>query len=514
MALFAIERAEGQNCSCDSLNTIILVDEEIDSDSYSFAAGDSVCFEGSGTFVGTLNFAGDFTLCIDEGITFEVSSDFTTPDSTNWGQIWSGNWVINNYGKFVGNTVITIQDGQVFNNYSFGDYDTYGDADSDLCIEAGFYIPPDIPPGEDCEDYEDVHESNDQLNIEEGGVFNNYGSINVSGDFVNNGEFNSDENAIINVGNEFHNESGDADFYSLRAYGEITNTGEITLRGIIESVTDGFRNARDGESGTVKGIGSPCVIIRTATFIENNGDDSVLDGELGTIVLDSRDRNYDRSGDENPEVYAVGQADQVNISEACLAVLPVVWQGLHVDYFSGSGKGVNVYWSTLKEWETSHYEVERSIDGVDDFKPIGRVDAVGWSDIIVHYEFVDNELPFIAKRLYYRLKQVDLDGSYTYSETLMVALPEVKVSKGVWKVYPNPLDGKSVRIALMDEDFYQDEVIYFRVFNPISSSLYKAAASLGQLEILVPAELNNFSSGLVVLEIRWAEHVEYIKVIK
>ncbi|MDN3668803.1 hypothetical protein QWY93_05630 [Echinicola jeungdonensis] len=486
----------GQSCTiCDTTITVSGTESRI----FDMPANAFVCITGSGVFNGELNLSDSSTVCIDEGITFEISSDFTQPNSANWGQMWSGSWVVNNYGKFVGNTVLTIQDGQVFNNYSYGDYQSYGDVDADLAIEAGFYIPPG---GEG-------REENNQLNIENGGVFNNYGSINVSGDLVNNGEFNStEEEFIVNVGNEFHNESGNADIYSLRAHGEITNTGEITLRGIIESVTDGFRNARGSESGTVIGIGSPCVIIRTATFIENNGESSLLDGRLGTIVLDSGEDNYDRSGKEEQDVL---QANEVTDGE-CLRILPVVWQDIEAQFIQ-ENKNVRIIWTTTKEWENSHFEIERSVDDAEDFKVIGKVEGLGWTSTLSHYEFVDEQLPFNATRIYYRVKQVDFDEEFVYSKVLSVKIPNAIVKSGVWRVYPNPIKGKRVSIELMKKQAYNGEVLRVRVIGPLHSTPFVSVSSVENLKTALEDALLILPKGLIVFEIQWGDKVEFIKMI-
>ncbi|WP_186753542.1 hypothetical protein [Echinicola salinicaeni] len=509
LALFVSREVYGQSCSCHPVNDLTITISGSDNGSYDATGFTNICIEGVGTFSGTItNLSDGAIICIDEEITYEFSSAITDNLDPNWGRIWSGNWTINNYGKFIGSTVLTLQDGQTFNNYSYGDYEAYGDVDADLLIEAGFYIRPG---GED-------REENDQFNIDEGGEFNNFGSVNISGDLVNNGIFNSiSDEAIVNVGNEYHNESGTSDIFSLRAYGEITNTGVITLRGIVESVTDGFRNARDDDSGQVIGLGSPCVMIKTATFIENNGDASILDGDEGSIILDSGDENYDRSGDEVPGVYAVGQSDEVNISEECFsrlsAILPVLWQDFSLEYFSEPEQEIKINWSTSKEWENSHFEIERAVDGVEDYQLVGRVDAVGWSDLISYYSYKDSEFPINAERLYYRVKQVDLDGSYSYSETLMIALPEVHYTYGVWKFYPNPTRGESLRLALVKKEQYNGGPINFRIFNAINAIPYKKVHSLIELEQNIADMVSGFSNGLVVVELRWGERVEYIKVI-
>ncbi len=93
---------------------------------------------------------------------------------------------------------------------------------------------------------------------------------------------------------------------------------------------------------------------------------------------------------------------------------------------------VELQWKTSAEINTSHFEIERSTDGID-FRPIGSVEAKN-SPGLHGYQFTDINRP--SEKVYYRLKMVDLDGSYEYSEILLT-----KYTRGQIKLYPNPSTG-------------------------------------------------------------------------
>ncbi|UCS94249.1 hypothetical protein KZP23_04240 [Echinicola marina] len=502
LALFYQGKVYGQSCNCHPVNDLTITISDSDNGSHDAAGKTNVCIEGAGTFSGTItNLSVGAIICIDEEVTYEFSSAITDNSDPDWGQIWPGTWTINNYGKFIGNTVITIQDGQVFNNYSYGDYEGYGDVDADLLVEAGFYIRPG---GEGRDD-------NDQINIV--GEFNNYGSINVSGDIINDGEFISGEGAITNVGNEFHNESGFTETYSILVYGEITNTGTINLGGVMESVIGGFANQRNSDSGTVVTINS-CALIRTAGVINGNGGVYSQSDEVNNLVLYSyseEEDRYDEYFEGEPEEFVLN-GELLSEGDACFSILPVEWNDFLVELLIDA-KEVKIHWSTSKEWENSHFEIERSIDGVGKYQVIGRVDAVGWSDLISYYSYKDTELPIYAERLYYRIRQMDLDGSYSYSKTLLVEMPEINYKYGVWKAFPNPTKGEILNLILAKKEQYDGEVINFRIFNTLNASDYKKVNSLVELNQNIAETVRDFSNGLVVIELRWGENVEYIKVI-
>jgi hypothetical protein len=94
-------------------------------------------------------------------------------------------------------------------------------------------------------------------------------------------------------------------------------------------------------------------------------------------------------------------------------------------------------WQTANEINNAHFEVERSDDAIQ-FSKIATVDGNGTTSTLSNYQHVDNESAIILqsnKNLYYRLKQVDVDGSYTYSQIVTV-FDNTRVSD--ISVYPNP----------------------------------------------------------------------------
>ncbi|HVU94211.1 MAG TPA: T9SS type A sorting domain-containing protein [Puia sp.] len=99
-------------------------------------------------------------------------------------------------------------------------------------------------------------------------------------------------------------------------------------------------------------------------------------------------------------------------------------------------------WETAMEKNNDHFEIERSVSG-GDFATIGEVRGVGNSDVLTDYAFTD-PAP-VAGVNSYRLKQVDIDGTATYSAVVAI---EVSVAAGNFTVYPNPVvDAFTVRLS-------------------------------------------------------------------
>lgn len=90
-------------------------------------------------------------------------------------------------------------------------------------------------------------------------------------------------------------------------------------------------------------------------------------------------------------------------------------------------------WSTAQEITSDYFEVERSVDA-QTFRPVGRRAAAGTSAQARSYELAD-PTP-LAGLTYYRLRQVDTDGTAHYSPIIALRPGAVSPSLEVW---PNPV---------------------------------------------------------------------------
>ncbi len=97
---------------------------------------------------------------------------------------------------------------------------------------------------------------------------------------------------------------------------------------------------------------------------------------------------------------------------------------------------VSLTWSTATETNNSKFEIEKKI-GNTDWKNIGSVAGNGTTTKVHSYTFIDSKVDFVKAT--YRIKQIDLDGSYSYSKEVEVnALAPVKFELN--QNYPNPFN--------------------------------------------------------------------------
>src|SRR6476661_4239650 len=117
------------------------------------------------------------------------------------------------------------------------------------------------------------------------------------------------------------------------------------------------------------------------------------------------------------------------------APLPVSLTGFEV---VANGADALLSWNTASEKNNDHFEVEMSIDGRT-FRTLGQVAGAGSSAQRREYRYTDAQAArYGAQLLYYRLKQVDTDGTYSYSPVRTLALPKGLASELSATLWPNP----------------------------------------------------------------------------
>lgn len=109
---------------------------------------------------------------------------------------------------------------------------------------------------------------------------------------------------------------------------------------------------------------------------------------------------------------------------------------------------VETKWVTALEIDNDYYTVERSNDGIN-FAEVSRVDGAGNYTGTLSYSFID-EQP-LQGLSYYRLKQTDFDGAFTYSHIVAVSMD----AKTGLSVYPNPTNNQlNIDISNASSDTY------------------------------------------------------------
>lgn len=175
-------------------------------------------------------------------------------------------------------------------------------------------------------------------------------------------------------------------------------------------------------------------------------DDTSCEYRLGTFritglndpAVTSAGLNWVTSGAIPTDVFSYEPVEpytsyRANVSigdENCANSLPI-----ELVEFNGTNKGDynQLYWKTSTEQNSDYFEVQKSADGAN-FARIGQVEAAGTSLQARSYDFQDDQ-PYMGVS-YYRLKMVDRDGSFTYSNIVAIA---IKLDDSI-AVYPVPAE--------------------------------------------------------------------------
>jgi hypothetical protein len=176
---------------------------------------------------------------------------------------------------------------------------------------------------------------------------------------------------------------------------------------------------------------------------------------------------------------------------------------LPVSYIRFTGNEINntvvLNWTTAREINNSHFNIQRSSNGIE-FENISKVNGKGNSSAINEYTFSDATIQ--NGNLYYRLQQVDFDGKSSYSS--IVVIKRNRDSKTEIIVYPNPLSNSSkafLAIKGIPEGHYNYSVRSI-TGQTICTNTFKHVGSSSTIQIQTP---NNIKAGIYTLLVQNAK---------
>lgn len=259
--------------------------------------------------------------------------------------------------------------------------------------------------------------------------------------------------------------------------GNLTITGFSSPNSVVEFyIADAGPNPNPPPVGYTKDFGEG------RTFLFRAQDDATLDGVTDVdLATGSYDGNAEGTGAGgsvtansfsftipftslaapiagNTRITALAYANAIgagNTSEfggvVSTSVLPV-----NLTSFRGrlNDNKAELTWTTAEEVDNSHFEIERSANG-QAYTKVGTVKGNGGNNNVYH--FTDNGP--LSSVNYYRLKQVDIDGEFTYSRALVLRSDMITISA---KAAPSPFTSfinlsyklqkeENIRIRMIDQ---------------------------------------------------------------
>ncbi|NCT73864.1 MAG: DUF4082 domain-containing protein [Chitinophagaceae bacterium] len=131
-----------------------------------------------------------------------------------------------------------------------------------------------------------------------------------------------------------------------------------------------------------------------------------------------------------------GALQTLSVTSPACSTLPVTLLSLSATPQDNSK--VIVKWSTSSEINNKGFEVQRSLDGRNNWQTIAFVQGAGDSYSVKNYSYTDGNL--VARRYFYQLKQVDIDGRYKYSMVVSANL-STRDGYSLEQNFPNPTGG-------------------------------------------------------------------------
>lgn len=279
----------------------------------------------------------------------------------------------------------------------------------------------------------------------------NYGELNVPNLIVNGTYHNYNYTFAASFTNgtsgKIYNHTG-AEFEST---GQVNNSGTIYNDGLMNSPGVFVNN-----SGTLSGNGGEYII--DANLVSNSDAQIVCSGPEGIDICSSTG--------ETPSSVITSSGF---LDSSCVTICGVLLSSTTLPITLVSFKAepnvdgaVDIKWTTATEINNDYFEVQRSYDGVN-FQTINIIDGAGNSSITLNYHTTD--LPPVQNTVYYRLGQVDFDGTATYSDLVAVETSHAIIG---FSVVPNPSKG----IFTINLDNITADNVNITIFNGLGQAVW------------------------------------------
>ena len=281
---------------------------------------------------------------------------------------------------------------------------------------------------------------------------------------------------------------------------ELENYGEIIIGDKLEITNGSLTN-----NGAVNGVYYPYIEVKKMTIgwggklnnfhhikVINEMQISASSGNVvnhsGAILYSRGKTSINSPGIKNDgDLYIDGKVSNINLSgigstctsggndvsmstQACTSGPIDIGFPIELLSFTAQKQSNNtrIIWTTASEENNDFFTIERSQDG-EAWGAFAIILGAGNSNRILEYEVVDYEP--IEGTTYYRLKQTDYDGAFSYSDVVVVYMDE-KVLIPI-SVYPNPATG---RIQITTN---QSSINEIHIFNMLGQE-FTAVVSISQ----------------------------------
>ena len=188
-----------------------------------------------------------------------------------------------------------------------------------------------------------------------------------------------------------------------------------------------------------------------------------------------------------------------------IIVLDLIYTPVPVELVSfnafAEGYDVNLSWITATEINNRGFEIERSdissTGGENKWSMISFINGKGTTTEIQHYSFIDEEV--VPGNYLYRLKQIDLDGSYSYSNEIRVEV-SVLLTFTLEQNYPNPFNPSTTIEFGINKNSIVDLRVYDLLGNEVSVIIDKKYMEAGKYS--KKFDVKELASGIYIYNLK------------
>ncbi len=188
-----------------------------------------------------------------------------------------------------------------------------------------------------------------------------------------------------------------------------------------------------------------------------------LDGPYEFTMNVNSDENHNSDVDNSfgygtTKLFSINPSEFIDNVDAGVVINDLIFSNLLA--FTGRREGEEnvIEWATQVDKIISKYELERRKDGAHKFEKIAEISAIDQEKYLQEYRFLDINSGDEGN-YYYRLKEFDLEGNYSYSHVIVVKAFHQTFT---FEIYPNPTkenlhlqfevaEQSKVEIRLLDE---------------------------------------------------------------
>ncbi|MBS1593490.1 MAG: T9SS type A sorting domain-containing protein [Bacteroidetes bacterium] len=193
------------------------------------------------------------------------------------------------------------------------------------------------------------------------------------------------------------------------------------------------------------------------------------------------------------------QGDYIKFSAVSLPVQLINFDGYNKD-------GMNhLMWETASEINNAGFDVER-MDASGEFEKIGSVRGHGNTNTLIDYT-LDDDKPLLGDN-YYRLKQIDYDGHYTYSQVISIYNGEAITT--TVSVYPVPVTD-AVNVVIRNA---QDATGTLSITNVVGAVMYHGDIDIYTGTTVQKVDMSSFAAGQYFVKVTTGASTRTIHVVK